>query len=110
MSKLDLVRELHGDVRKNFPRRKYFIKHIDHIWFGDLMDFTNLKKQNGGYSYVLILVDGFSKFCWSKSLKTKSGDEVKKAFESIFVKSGRSPEKLVVDEGKNELFSSRINF
>lgn len=99
MEKWNLVKEIHGNVRINFPRRKYIIKHLDYMWHSDLCDFQNLKKHNKNYCYVLIVIDCFSKFCWARSLKTKTGKEVKEAFNSIFEETRRSPKYLVVDEG-----------
>lgn len=99
MSKLDLLKEIHGEPRKHFRRRKYFIKSIDYLWSMDLMDFVNLKKENDGFCYVLVVVDTFSKYCWTRNLKTKSAAEVRNAIESIFIESGRTPLHIVCDQG-----------
>jgi hypothetical protein len=103
MSKRDLIVELHKPVRINFPRRKYIFKGIDHIWFADLADMQNLKKHNKNYCYILVVIDGFSKLCWTKNLKTKTGIEVMQAFKSIFEETGRSPASLIVDEGDSSI-------
>ena len=41
-------------------------------------------QENEGYNYMLTVIDCFSRFAFAKkTLKIKSGDEVKNAFESI---------------------------
>ena len=57
-----------------------------------------LSKWNKGYKYLLMVLDLFSKYGWIVPLKTKTGLEVSKAFESIFKKA--KPKKLWVDKGK----------
>ena len=46
-----------------------------------------LSKWNKGYKYLLMVLDLFSKYGWIVPLKTKTGLEVSKAFESIFKKA-----------------------
>lgn len=57
-----------------------------------------LSKWNRGYKYLLMVLDLFSKYGWIVPLKTKTGLEVSKAFESILKKN--KPKKLWVDKGK----------
>ena len=62
-----------------------------------------LSKWNKGYKYLLMILDLFSKYGWIVPLKTKTGLEVPKAFESIFKKGQpkkAKPKKLWVDKGK----------
>ena len=63
-----------------------------------------LSKWNKGYKYLLMVLDLFSKYGWIVPLKTKTGLEVSKAFESIFKKGkGKAqgkPKKLWVDKGR----------
>ena len=77
---------------------------MDDIWCSDLVDMQKLSKWNKGYKYLLMVLDLFSKYGWIVPLKTKTGLEVSKAFESIFKKAkGKAqskPKKLWVDKGK----------
>ena len=57
-----------------------------------------LSKWNRGYKYLLMVLDLFSKYGWIVPLKTKTGLEVAKAFESLLVKN--KPKMLWVDKGK----------
>ena len=57
-----------------------------------------LSKWNRGYKYLLMVLDLFSKYGWIVPLRTKTGLEVAKAFESLLVKN--KPKMLWVDKGK----------
>jgi len=71
---------------------------MDDIWAADLIDLRSNSKDNGGYKYVLMVIDVFSKYGWAVPLKTKTGVAVTEALETIF--NDHTPKKLWVDEGK----------
>lgn len=104
--KLQLVRELHKPARKNFNRRHTIIKAIDDVWQADLAQMDMYAGSNKNYKYVLIVIDCFSKYLWTRPLKTKTAEEVAKAFETIFV-GGRCPRNLQTDQGL-EFFNSKL--
>jgi hypothetical protein len=56
---------------KNYPRWKYFVFAIDQQWSIDLADMQAIKDINDGYSFLLCVVDIFSKFAWCKPVKSK---------------------------------------
>ena len=97
-----LADELHKPIRRNFPKRRVIVHNVDDIWCSDLVDMQKLSKWNKGYKYLLMVLDLFSKYGWIVPLKTKTGLEVSKAFESIFKKAkGKAkPTKLWVDKRK----------
>ena len=64
-----------------------------------------LSKWNKGYKYLLMVLDIFSKYGWVVPLKTKTGLEVSKSFETILKKA--KPKKLWVDKGK-EYYNKNI--
>ena len=66
------------------------------------MDVQNLTRYNKGCKYLQTCVDIFSKYAWVVPLKTKQGQELAKAFQTILV-SGRKPSKLQTDQGTNFL-------
>ena len=66
------------------------------IWSADLIDMREFS-DNKNYNYLLNVIDIFSKYAWSISLKTKTVSEVTKAFKSILTKN--HPKKLWVDQG-----------
>lgn len=70
---------------------------------GDLIEFPKqFKRHNfsGGksYSYILLLVDCFSKKIWAKPLSKKTAEETALALTSIF-DSMKSPPTMFVTDG-----------
>ena len=84
-----LSEELHKPKRKNFPRRKIIVNHIDEIFAADLVEMQKFAKLNKGYRYLLTCIDIFSKYAWVIPLKDKKGINVKNALQKIFIQ--RSP-------------------
>ena len=93
-----LANELHKPIKRNFRTRRVIAHKVDDIWCSDLVDMQKLSKWNRGYKYLLMVLDLFSKYGWIVPLKTKTGLEVSKAFESILEKN--KPKMLWVDKGK----------
>ena len=94
-----LADELHKPIRRNFPRRRVVVKHIDDTWCSDLVEMQKFSKWNKGYRYLLMVLDVFSKYGWIVPLKDKKGECVAAAFTSI-LSEGRKPKRLWVDKGK----------
>lgn len=118
MSKEQLVNEIHKPARRNFERRSVVLKGIDDLWQADLADFQSLKTYNKGFSYVLVIIDTFSKFVWAVPVKSKTKSEITNAFKFVLINSLRKPVHLQTDNGSefyNSNFlqlmkSSKINF
>ena len=53
---------------------------------------------NKGIRYLLCVIDLFSKYAWIVPLKDKKGVSIVNAFQSIFKKSNRKPNKIWVDQ------------
>ena len=82
-----LSEELHKPKRKNCPRRKIIVNHIDEIFATDLVEMQKFAKLNKGYRYLLTCIDIFSKYSWVIALKDKKGKKginVKNALQKIF--------------------------
>ena len=77
-----------------------YVKGIDDTWAADLIDMQAFAKHNDGVKYLLSAIDVFSKYGWLVPLTDKTGKSVAVAFDKIFTSSGRKPEKLWVDKGK----------
>lgn len=103
--KRNLVNEIHKPARRIFPRRKFVIKHKDDIWESDLVDMSAHSNDNNSYTFMLTVIDCFSKYAWAKPLKNKSAGEVTRAMREIFQSSKRSPNHMHTDNGK-EFFNS----
>ena len=64
-----------------------------------------INKFNKGIKYLLCIIDIFSKYAWVVPLKDKKGVSIVNAFQSIFKKSDRKPNKIWVDKG-SELYNN----
>ena len=59
-------------------------------------------KHNEGITFLLTIIDIYSKFAWIIPLRDKTGLSITKAFQELF-KEGKKPTKLWVDQGKEFL-------
>ncbi|KAK3917814.1 Putative uncharacterized transposon-derived protein [Frankliniella fusca] len=91
---------LHKPARRRFPRNVTYADNIDESWQTDLTDFQSVKKDNDGFSYILCVIDVFSKYGWAVPLKDKSGPSIIKGFQAIFKSTDRRPTRLFSDKGK----------
>ncbi len=87
---------LHKPVRYRFPRNKVIVSGIDAQWDADLMDMSH--QPDDGYHYLLVAIDIWSHYTWTRPLRNKTGKEVSIAFDSIFGE-GRVPVKIRTDRG-----------
>ena len=94
-----IVNEIHRPARRHFPRRRVEIWDLDDTWQADLVDLQKYSKDNCGFSFLLTVIDIFSKFAWGVATKTKSGKDVTEAFRSILISSQRQPRLLHCDHG-----------
>lgn len=91
----------HRLVRRRFPRRCYDISNIDDLWECDLIDFRSLRTYNSGTTYLLVVIDGLSKYAWIEPLRDKTSKSVTDGFDRIMSKSnGRRPIILRSDKGR----------
>ena len=92
------VYTLHKPARRHYKRSRVIVPGIDAQFQADLVDVQNLSRYNKGYKYLLTCIYIFSKYTWVVPLKTKQGQELVKAFQTI-LSSGRKPNKLQTDQG-----------
>ena len=64
-----------------------------------MVEIQKFSKWNKGVKYLLTVIDVFSKYGWIVPLKDKKTESVSSAFDHIFKKSKRKPEKLWTDKG-----------
>ena len=55
-----------------------------------------ISKFNKGFRFLLCVIDLFSKYSWVVPLKDKKGVSIVNAFQNIFKKSNRKPNKIWV--------------
>ena len=99
--------------KKNYPTNKTIFKSIDGTWSSDIFDMNDYDpKNNKGYRYILVVIDNFSKFGWTRSLKNKYSLSITGAFSEIIKSSNRKPSHLETDDGKeyvNKIFNEFLN-
>ena len=93
-----LAEELHKPVIRKFKKRKVHSVFKDNIWGADLEDMQLISKFNKGFRFLLCAIDIFSKYAWVVPLKDKKGVSIVNAFQNIFKKSKRKPNKIWVDK------------
>ena len=118
MKKKDLTKIFIDEIyskppKKNYPTNKTKIKSIDDTWSSDLLDMNDYgPKNNKGYRYILVVIDNFSMFGWTISLKNKFSQSITDAFSEIIKSSNRKPNLLETDDGKeyvNKIFNEFLN-
>ena len=97
------VYTLHNPARRRYKRSRVIVPDIDAQFQADLVDVQNLSRYNKGYKYLLTGIDISSKYAWVVPLRTKQGQELFKAFQTI-LSSGRKPSKLQTDQGTGFLY------
>ena len=99
--------------KNNYATNKTNVYHIDDIWSLDILDLKDYGPENNrGYTYVLVIIDNFSKFGWTIPLKNKNAQTIKDSFENILINSKRSPNLIESDRGReffNNIFQDFLN-
>ena len=54
-----LAEELHKPAIKKFTKRRVYVRRIDEIFAGDLVDMQAFSKYNNGVKYLLAVIDVF---------------------------------------------------
>ena len=95
---VQLAEELHKPIIKKFKKRKVYSSFKDNIWSAHLADIQLMSKFNKIFRFLLCIIYIFSKCAWFVLLKDKKGLSIVNAFQSIFKKSNRKPNKIWVDK------------
>ena len=85
---------LHKPLRRRFKRRCVVLGGWNQQWQADLVDFSNLKKDNDGKTFLLTMIDVFSKVAWCVPLKNKSAALLVAALEGLFTNAVSWPTTL----------------
>jgi hypothetical protein len=88
---------LHKPLIKNFQREKVMVSGIDDLWQVDLVDVSNISRENKGIKFLLTIIDVFSKRAWVLPLKNKTSESILEAFKLVFKE--RKPKKIQSDKG-----------
>ena len=99
--------------KRNYATNKTDVYHIDDTWSLDVLDLKDYGRENNrGYRYVLVIIDNFSKFGWTISLKNKNAIIIKDSFENIIISSKRKPNLIETHRDKgfyNNIFQDFLN-
>ena len=79
-----LAYTLHFPRREKFKRNRIIVASINEQWEADLVDMQTFSRQNGGYKYILTVIDCFSKMAYVRPVKAKTGKLITEAFKDIF--------------------------
>ena len=88
---------LHKPARRHFRRRRVVVGGPRQQWQTDLVDLTNLKTDNDGMTFLLTVIDVFTKVAWCVPLKNKSAASLVTALKSTFTEGW--PKTLQTDQG-----------
>ena len=75
---------LHKPARRHFKRRRVIVGFLRQQWQADLVDLSQLKKDNDGMTFLLTVIDVFSKVAWCVPMKNKSAASLVTALDSTF--------------------------
>ena len=64
-----------------------YIPQVYYQWDIDLMNVSNLKRNNKQTTFLLVAIDILSRFLWVRALKKKTGDSVVSAFKHILAQA-----------------------
>ena len=62
--KLQLAEELHKPITRNSKKRTVYLGFKDNIWGTDLADMQLISKFNKRFTFLLCVIDIFSKYAW----------------------------------------------
>ena len=85
--------------RIHFHRLPILVDRVDEQWQADLMDMSYWSQYNDQNRYILVVIDVLSRFAFAEPLRDKSARSIIAAFTKVF-SSGRKPEKIQTDQGK----------
>lgn len=74
---------VHKPARKRYPTRKIILKAPRENICIDLIDFQAFSRKNGGFNWLVVALDGFTKELWTEPVKKKTTKEVAIAFDTI---------------------------
>ena len=90
---------LHRQIKTKFRRRKVLTRGVQYQYQVDLVNYSKLKRDNSSYTFVLSIIDCFSRLAFAIPIKRKTGEEVAAALRRAFDHMGNL-KKLQMDQGK----------
>jgi len=103
---------LHKDFKITRSKNPYFIYKTRAQFQADLIDVRSLSRYNDGVTFLLIVIDSFSRYLFAKPLNNKRAVTVLNAFRGIFDSLETRPKTILCDAGtelKNQYFRNFLN-
>lgn len=98
---------LHRPAYRKFQRRRVIVPNKDFQWAADLVDVSKLKQDNDNTTFLLTVIDVFSKKAACMPLLKKSGPCVANALQHILINTKNPPKKLQTDKG-SEFYNKNV--
>ena len=97
-------------VRRRYPTRRIITHYPFQIFMADLIEYTQpgYRHANGGYKYILLVIDCFSKYVWTVPMKKKDKQSSAEAMDKILSNLDNHPNTIITDEGL-EFYNNAIN-
>lgn len=90
---------VHARPPSHFKTQRTVVEYIDMEWQTDIIVMTSLAKQNRPFKYILVIIDVFRRFLFTRPLKTKTATETAKLFQEVIDVNGKAPEQVSSDQG-----------
>ena len=87
------------EAKKLNRHNPFFIYYKHQQWQLDLIYISNLKTWNDSISYLLVVMECFSRKIFIATLKTKSTPDTIKSFDDVHMHIGSSPHSIYLDKG-----------
>ena len=91
---------LHREYKRPHTFNPYYIYERRKLIQGDLIEIRELKGENDGINYLLLLIDVFTRKIWVYPLKRKTGADVSSVFRQWIDILDQTPETIMTDAGK----------
>jgi hypothetical protein len=102
---------LHRPARKHYKMKKVIVSGVNHQLQMDLIDMQQWAAQNDSNRYILIAIDCFSRYAYSRPLRTKQGVHVVREVESILDEAEARIDKKIKQtqtDGGTEFFNKDV--
>ena len=71
-------------IKVKYPHRKVLSSRLRYQYQANLVDYSALKRDNHSFTFLLTIIDIFSRFALAIPIKSKKGPHVAKAFRKGF--------------------------
>ena len=88
---------LHKPVKRPPLFRRVYTKGINYLYEIDLVDMSKFKSENDGYTFLICIIDTFSKRAWVYKLKSKSAKSIVAVMKPFLRRN--KPAKMNFDQG-----------